>query len=189
MIINSENKELKKGYKVNFKTASFGQGIELTPLILLKAFTAIANGGNLMKLSIIDEIREGDQVTKIKPEIIRKNVISKETSKEITKMLVSVVENGFGRGARIPGYYIAGKTGTAQVPWSALGENKKGYSGKTWQSFIGFAPAFNPRFLIMVKLDNPNTKTAEYSAVPIFRELAKYTLDYLQIPPDYKENP
>lgn len=183
--IFSENKELKKGYKVNFKTASFGQGIELTPLILLKAFTAIANGGNLMKLSIIDEIREGDQVTKIKPEIIRKNVISKETSKEITKMLVSVVENGFGRGARIPGYYIAGKTGTSQIPYSALGIPKKGYSDYTWQSFIGYFPAFDPQFLILVKLDNSKTKSAQYSAGVLFKEMAKFIIDYYNIPPDY----
>jgi len=101
-------------------------------------------------------------------------------------MLVSVVENGFSKGARIPGYYLAGKTGTAQVSWSALGVNKKGYSDKTWQSFIGFGPAFNPQFLILVKLDNPESNTAEYSAVPIFQELSKYLIDYLEIPPDYE---
>ena len=98
-------------------------------------------------------------------------------------MLVSVVENGpYTKRARIPDYYIAGKTGTAQVPEKGV------YSpDKTWQSFVGFAPAFDARFVILVKLDNPKTKTAEYSAVPIFRELAKYIVDYLQIPPDHEE--
>ena len=100
-------------------------------------------------------------------------------------MLVSVVKNGFAKRAQVPGYYIAGKTGTAQISYAALGENKKGYSEKTWQTFIGYAPAFNPKFLVLVKLDNPETKTAEYSAVPIFHDLAKYIIDYLEIPPDY----
>lgn len=183
--IFSKNRELKKGYKINFKTAAFGQGIELTPLILLKAFTAIANGGNLMKLSVVEEIRRGGQITKIEPEIIRKNVISKEASKEITKMLVSVVENGFGKGARVPGYYIAGKTGTSQIPYSSLGIPKKGYSDYTWQSFIGYFPAFDPQFLILVKLDNSKTTSAQYSAGILFREMAKFIIDYYNIPPDY----
>jgi cell division protein FtsI/penicillin-binding protein 2 len=72
------------------------------------------------------------------------------------------------------------------VSYSALGEDKRGYSDKTWQSFIGFAPAFNPEFVILVKLNNPKTKTAEYSAVPIFQNLAKFIIDYQQIPPDYE---
>ncbi len=101
-------------------------------------------------------------------------------------MLISVIENGFAKVARVPGYYVAGKTGTAQIPWSTLGINKKGYSGDTWQSFIGFAPAFSPQFLILVKLDKPETRTAEYSAAPIFGELAKYIINYYQIPPDYE---
>ena len=100
-------------------------------------------------------------------------------------MLVSVVENGFGKGAGIPGYYVAGKTGTGQISWSALGETKSGYSPKTIQSFIGFVPAFDPEFLILVKLDNPATRTAEYSAAPVFRKLAKYIIDRYQIPPDH----
>ncbi len=100
-------------------------------------------------------------------------------------MLISVVESGYGKATKIPGYYIAGKTGTAQISWSALDINKSGYSDETWQSFIGYAPAFDPKFLILVKLDNPQTKTAEYSAVPIFHDLAKYIINLWQIPPDH----
>jgi cell division protein FtsI/penicillin-binding protein 2 len=102
-------------------------------------------------------------------------------------MLVSVTENGFAKKAQVPGYYLAGKTGTAQVSYAALGENRSGYSDKTIQSFIGYAPAFQPRFLALVKLNNPQTKTAEYSAIPVFQELAKYILDYYEIPHDYEE--
>ena len=101
-------------------------------------------------------------------------------------MMVSVIENGFSKKAKIDGYFIAGKTGTSQMPWPALGIEKAGYSSKTWQSFLGFAPAFNPKFLILVKLDNPQRGTAEYSAMPIFRDLAKYIIDYWEIPPDYE---
>jgi len=183
--IFSENKNFKKGYEINFATASFGQGIEMTPIQLARSFCAIANGGKLVKPYIVKEISNNEKKTEIKPEV-SEPVISSKTASQLTAMLVSVVENGYGKAARIPGYYIAGKTGTAQISWSALDENKNGYSDKTWQSFIGFAPAFNPRFLILVKLDNPKTKTAEYSAVPIFHDLAKYIINLWQIPPDYE---
>jgi len=177
----SQNEELKKGYEINFATASFGQGIAITPIQLVRAFSAIANGGKLVRPYIVEnspnKIDEGENF-----------VISRKTASQLTTMLVSVVdvENGFAKRAKVPGYYIAGKTGTAQIPWSALGVEKKGYSEKTIQTFVGFAPAFDPKFLILIKLDNPKTKTAEYSAVPMFGELAKYIITLWQIPPDYE---
>ena len=177
----STNSNLKKGYEVNFATASFGQGIEMTPIQLFRAFSAISNGGKLVKPYLLEP--PNPNLDKIET----RQVISQKTAAQLTAMLVSVVENGFGKAAKIPGYYIAGKTGTAQVSFSALGIDKSGYSEKTIQTFAGFTPAFNPRFLVLVKLDNPKTKTAEYSATPIFRELAKYIIDYYQIPPDYEE--
>jgi len=184
--IFSENRNLKKGYEINFATASFGQGIEITPIQLIKAFSAIANGGILVKPYIVEEVvSPSGRITKIEPKL-SESVISEKTSSQISAMMVSVVENGYAKGAQVPGYYVAGKTGTAQISWSALGVDKFGYSDKTIQSFIGFAPAFNPRFLILVKLHNPETKTAEYSALPIFQDLAKYILDYWQIAPDYE---
>jgi len=186
--IFSENKEFKKGYEINFATAAFGQGIEITPIQLARAFCAIANGGKLVRPYIVEKIVKDDKAIETQPEVSQNQIISQKTASQLTAMLVSVVENGpYTKGAKIPGYYIAGKTGTAQVPWSTFDIDKKGYSEKTWQSFIGFAPAFNPRFLILIKLDNPGTKTAEYSAVPIFQQLAKYTIDYLEIPPDYQD--
>jgi len=176
----SINPGLKKGKEINFATAAFGQGIEMTLLQLSRAFSAIANGGKIMNPYIVEKI-VGSNVTERKPEITS-SVISAKTASQLTAMLVSVVENGYGKMAKVPGYYIAGKTGTAQVPY----ENKKGYSDKTIQSFIGFGPAFDPKFLILVKLDNPKARTAEYSAAPIFGDLAKYIIDYLEIPPDYE---
>jgi cell division protein FtsI (penicillin-binding protein 3)/stage V sporulation protein D (sporulation-specific penicillin-binding protein) len=183
----SSNEDFKRGYEINFATAAFGQGIEMTPIQIARAFCVIANGGKLVKPYLVEKIKNSDnEVIEITPEVSSEEVISPAIASKLTAMLVSVVENGFGKAARIPGYYVAGKTGTAQVSWSALGVNKKGYSEKTWQSFIGFAPAFNPQFLILVKLDDPATKTAEYSAVPIFQELAKYIINYYQIAPDYE---
>jgi len=181
----SSNEELKKGYEVNFATASFGQGIEMTPIQLIRAFCVLANGGKIVKPYIVEKIINDGEIIETKEKVIAENVIFPVTSSKITAMLVSVVKNGFAKGAQIPGYYIAGKTGTAQISYAALGEDKKGYSEKTWQTFIGYAPAFNPKFLVLIKLDNPETKTAEYSAVPIFHDLAKYIIDYLEIPPDY----
>ncbi len=185
--IFSQNKELKKGYEVNFATASYGQGIEITPIQLAVAYSAIANGGKLVKPYVVEIRKNGDdKIIEILPEIIKNGVIAPKTASQLTAMLVSVLENGFAKKARVPGYYIAGKTGTGQMSWSSLGISREGYSGKTWQSFIGFGPAFDPQFLILVKLDNPNTRIAGYSAVPIFQDLAKYIIDYWEIPPDYE---
>lgn len=179
--IFSDNRVLKQGKEINLATASFGQGIEITPLQLVRAFSAIANEGKLARPYIVEKIGESDIIDK-KRELIS-GIISAKTASQITAMLVNVVENGYGKKAKIPGYYVAGKTGTAQVP----SKDRRGYySDKTVQSFIGFAPAFDPKFLILVKLDNPQSKTAEYSAAPIFRDLAKYIIDYRQIPPDYE---
>ncbi len=178
----SKNEEFKKGYEINFATASFGQGIEMTPINLARAFCAIANGGKLVQPYIVEKIKNNEVIEiHAQPEVLSDDVISSQTVFQLTAMLVSVIENGpYTKRARIPGYYIAGKTGTAQVPEKGVYS-----SDKTWQSFMGFAPAFNPQFLILIKLDNPKTKTAEYSATPIFQELAKYIIDYYQIPPDY----
>lgn len=168
----SGNQEIKKGREINFATASYGQGISITPIQLARAYCVIANGGKLVRPHLV----EGEN-----PEVGQR-IISQKTASQLTAMLVSVVENGFGKGAKIPGYYIAGKTGTALQP--KIGEGI--YSEKTWQTFVGFFPAFNPKFLILIKLDNPKTKTAEYSAVPVFQDLAEYIIHLYQIPPDYK---
>lgn len=184
--VYSENKQFQKVSDINFATAAFGQGIEITPIQLVRAVSAIANGGNLVKPYVAEKtINNYGNIEEKKPEISSQKVISPQTASQVTAMLVSAVENGFSKTAQIPGYYIAGKTGTAQVPWSALGIDKRGYSEKTWQSFIGYFPAFNPKFIILVKLDNPKANTAEYSAAPIFKQMAQYLINYYSIPPDH----
>jgi cell division protein FtsI/penicillin-binding protein 2 len=166
------NQEIKNGKDINFATASFGQGIAITPIQLARIYCTIANGGQLVTPHLKEDFKD----------LKKRRVLSKETTTKLTKMLISVVENGFAKKAKIPGYYIAGKTGTSLQPK----EGQRGYSEKTWQSFVGFFPALNPKFLILVKLDNPKTKTAEYSAIPLFRELAEYIVRVKQIPPDYE---
>lgn len=180
----SRNEGLKNGPDMNFATASFGQGIDMTPIQLIRAFSAIANGGRIVKPYVVEKIVSGEDMVETKPKL-SEQFIFQEAVSQITSMLVSVVENGLDKSAKIPGYYLAGKTGTAQIPLT----NKRGYDeNKTIQSFIGYGPTFNPQFLILVKLDNPRVPQSTLSAVPIFKELAQYILNYWKIPPDYDIN-
>ncbi len=184
----SENREFKQGREINFATASYGQGIEMTGIQLVRAYSAIANNGELVNPYLVEKILVDNQEqipSNLEKSESGKQVISQKAASQLMAMLVSVVENGSARRAKIPGYYIAAKTGTAQIAYSALGISKPGYSDKTFQTTIGFFPAFSPQFLILVKLDNPQTRVAEYSAVPIFHELAEYIIHQYQIPPDY----
>jgi len=182
--VSSRNDALKKGSNFGFATASFGQGIQMTPIQLARSFSIFANGGRLPKVFIADKIIHGTDEQDTKTQL-SKQVISQKTADEVTKMLINVVERGFGSGARINGYWLAGKTGTAEVPLTT----KKGYyQDRTVQSFIGFGPALKPQFLILVKLDNPKVPKSSLSAAPIFKKLAQYIIDYWQIPPDYDPN-
>lgn len=175
--------------KVFGATASFGQGISITPLQLVTAYAAIANGGKLMKPYIVQQVIGSDGTKKVtKPQVVRQ-VISDRTSRLMTGMLVEVVEKGHGKRAAVPGYYVAGKTGTAQV----AGPNGK-YLAKniTIGSFAGYAPADHPKFVMLVKVDKPKTvQFAESSAAPVFGEIASFLLSYLQVPPErpIKEKP
>ena len=166
---------------IYFATASFGQGIAVTSIELISAISALANKGELMKPYIVDRIIYEDGRESVNnPEVIR-SVVSSKTALRITSMMVSVIENGFGKPARIPGYSIAGKTGTAQVSDKESG----GYSEETIHSFAAFAPAFDPKFIILMKLDEPQgIRFAADSLTKPSKEIIKYILDYYEIPPD-----
>jgi cell division protein FtsI/penicillin-binding protein 2 len=165
---------------------SMGQEVALTPLQLARIAAAVANGGLLVTPRLVTGVEySGGSAQKI-PRKAPVRALSEETARKIRHILVGAVERGTGTRAAVPGFVVGGKTGTAQISWSALGIKTSGYSDKTAQSFAGYAPAYNQQFLILVKLQNPQTKTAEYSALPIFHELAKYIIDYLAIPPDYE---
>jgi len=174
----SNNSGFKKGYAINYVTASYGQGIWMTSIQLIRAYSALANGGWLVQPSVVRDGRIESDPSK------KRQVIAPETSQTISKMLSSVVDNGFGKAAKVIGYTISGKTGTAQMSWSTLNINQSGYSDKTTQSFIGYFPSNDPKFLILIKLKAPNVNTAEYSAIPVFKDLAKYVIYVTQLPPN-----
>jgi len=167
---------------IQFFTASFGQGITVTPIQLASAFSAIANGGKLMKPQIVEKIvsENGTKEEAISPSEVRR-VISESAAKEVSEMIQSVVENGHGKRAGVPGYLVGGKTGTAQIASTST----RGYEeGKNNGSFVGFAPLDNPRFTIMVKIADPKAvEWAESSAAPVFGELMKFLLEYANIEP------
>jgi len=177
--VNGDISNLFTGREINLATISFGQGITVTPIGLLSAVGAIANDGNLMRPFVVEKIISPDgEETITQPEIIQE-VITPQSAKELSRMLVSVVENGFGKPARVSGYDIAGKTGTAQI--ADLEEG--GYTDETVHSFIGFAPAFNPEFAILIKMDKPQgIRFASDSVSPVFGRLAEYLFNYLEIP-------
>jgi cell division protein FtsI/penicillin-binding protein 2 len=172
---------LKYKIKVNFATASFGQGITVTPIQLIEAFTALANGGKMMKPYLVASRISPDGTRKDShPQEVRQ-VITPQTANTVGAMMVGVVENGHGQKAGVPGYYIAGKTGTAQV----AKKNGNGYEENVnIGSFIGFGPVEDPKFLMLVRINEPHTvKFAETTAAPAFGELAKFILNYYQIEP------
>ncbi len=171
----------KTNRTINFFTASFGQGISVTPVQLVSAFSAIANGGDLMRPQVVEKIIHSDgREEEVEPEKIR-SVISKETSKSLGEMLRAVVMNGHGKRADVPGYLVGGKTGTAQVAKA----DARGYEdGVTIGSFIGYAPLDDPQFVILVKISNPkDVMWAESTAAPLFGKIMKFLLEYYKVQP------
>lgn len=162
-------------------TASFGQGISVSVLQLAAAYTAIANQGRLMRPYLVAEVRPLTGAAQVTPPTFVRQVIPPQVASALAGMLVSVVERGHGQRAGVAGYYVAGKTGTAQVP---LGD-RPGYDpSKTIGTFAGFAPVDNPKFALVVKVDEPKDVVfAESSAAPTFGDLAKFLLEYYQVPP------
>jgi cell division protein FtsI/penicillin-binding protein 2 len=171
----------KKG-DIFLATSSFGQGITVTPLQLLAAFGAIANGGKLMKPFVVSEIRYPDGRTEKTESQVVRQVIRADTASTLSAMLVNVVEHGHGKKAGVPGYYIAGKTGTAQV----RATTGSGYDPhKTNGTFAGFAPVENPRFAMVAVINVPkDVQFAESSAAPLFGEIMDFLLKYYDIQPN-----
>ncbi len=166
---------------IQFYTASFGQGITVTLLQLAQSYAAIANGGMLMAPRIVDRIisSSGQEIVRPPREIHR--VMRDETARSVRKMLESVVLNGHGKRAKIPGYRVGGKTGTAQV----AKRNAQGYDDSiTIGSFAGLAPIDNPQFVIVVRINNPkDVQWAESTAGPVFQKVMRFLLDYYNVPP------
>lgn len=171
---------LDLNHEIYDATASYGQGITVTPLQMVAAYGAIANGGILKAPYIVDEIRYPDgTIEKRQPQDIRR-VIETKTSRLLGAMLVSVIEHGHGGKAGVPGYYLGGKTGTAQVPIPGGGYSEEVTIG----SFAGFGPVEDPKFAMIVRIDHPRTvQWAESTAAPLFGEIADFLLKYFEVPP------
>lgn len=166
-------------YDVDLATSGFGQGISVTPIELLTAFSALANEGKIMKPRVaIGFENSNGEIFNIPAEVIN-SPISSRTSKVMTEILVNAVEKGEAQWTRLKGYRIAGKTGTASIP-------VKGHydPNSTITSFIGFAPAEKPKFIMLVILNKPTTSIyAAETAAPIFFDIAEDLLNYYGIPP------
>lgn len=164
---------LSKTSAIYTAVGSFGQGLTATPLQVVTAYAIMANGGNMPTPYIIDEIRHANgQIDKTEPEM--KLVISPNTAKLITAMLISVVEKTYSKAVGLKDYYIAGKTGTAQIPAKNGGYEKD----KTNHTFVGFFPATDPKFVLLVKYEEPKQNWAESTAAPVFKDVAKFVLEY-----------
>ena len=165
--------------------AAFGQGLTATPIQLAQAFSALANGGVLINPRLVDKIvypTSGRVVTTEKK--VQNRVISKETADTIAAMLTQVVEKGGSHVVKIDGYYIAGKTGTAQIA-SSQGGYENDPVGSTNGSFAGFFPSDDPKYVIITKIERPrSSKWADSTAAPLFKQLAEFMLSYYAIAPN-----
>lgn len=159
-------------------TNSFGQGVAVTPLQILTAFSAIANDGLMMQPHVFRRLLDGDEVRASSPSTLGRP-ISSATARQVTEMMVTALREGMGGRADLPGYTVAGMAGTAQVP-TTLGYE----AGTSIVSFIGFLPADDPRVIVFIRLDHPNEYWGAAVAAPVFQRLAERLVILLNIPPD-----
>jgi len=174
---------LDAGREINFATASFGQGISMTPIQLARAIGVIANKGKIVKPHVVETIPESAtiQVESNLNKTMGTRVLSEQATNRLVAMMVNVTENGTGKNAKIPGYWVATKTGTAQL----ASATERGYSDESIHTVVGFAPAYDPKFVILIKLDRPQKgRFAATTVAPVFRNISEYILNYLEIPPE-----
>ncbi len=168
-------------------TAAFGHGFSATPLQVITGFAALANGGKLMKPTIVDRIVHPDgSVETIEPRVIDQ-VITPEASETITSMLTASSNYGFAKAGKVKGYQLAGKTGTSQI--AGPGGRYETGTGSTVNTFMGYAPPQHPKFILLVKFDRPKFRQnlfAESTSAPVFKEIATFLFGYYGIPPDEK---
>lgn len=173
---------LKGNIRVNYYTASFGQGITATPIQMVQSYFPLANNGVMMKPYLIAaKVYPDGNVEKTETQEVGQ-IISKKTASLVSGMLVDVVEVGHGKKAAVPGYYMAGKTGTSQVV------KKDGTAGYAEQdnigSFLGYGPAEDPKFVMLVRVNHPRTvQYAESTAAPAWGKMAQFLVNYMQIAP------
>jgi cell division protein FtsI/penicillin-binding protein 2 len=166
--------------EIEYANAAFGQGIALTPIELIRALASLGNGGNLVVPHVAREIKYNDGTVKVMTYPTTPTKITKATSEEITRMLVTVMDKGLKVG--LPNFSVAVKTGTAQVADNTTGGY---YTDRHTHSFMGYFPAYNPKFIIILYAINP--KGVQYSATTWtqpFLDITKFLLSYYNVPPD-----
>lgn len=166
-------------------TTAFGQGLSATPLQVITAWSALANGGKLMRPIIIDSIvHPNGTVDKFQPRA-QDQVITRQTSETITAMLTSAASFGFAKSGKVPGHRIAAKTGTSQI--AGPGGKYESGTGSTIATYAGYAPIDHPKFVVLVKIDRPKSVIhGATAAAPVFKEIAAFLFRYYGIPPDEK---
>jgi stage V sporulation protein D (sporulation-specific penicillin-binding protein) len=163
---------------IDYATASFGQGIAVTSIQMVSAVSAIANGGSLLEPHVVKAVL-GTEEEKIDPKVIRQ-VISADAASQTTALMVRAVEEGEAQWAAPKGYTVAGKTGTAQIAVEGHYD-----ADKTITSFVGFAPAYNPRFVMLVKLREPeSSQWGSETAAPLWFGIAQKLLLHYNVSPD-----
>ncbi|HEY7625053.1 MAG TPA: penicillin-binding protein 2 [Candidatus Limnocylindria bacterium] len=171
---------LAEWYPVDLGTISFGQGMSITPLQLAAAYGAIANGGTLFRPYVVASRRGADGEHRTAPSPVRR-VISEDTAATLRTMLVTTVDDGIANAASLRGYSVAGKTGTAQIP-----SDDGSYVDDAYiSSFAGFVPAIDPRMVVVVVLERPESKLlGTVPAMNTFKAIATDALRYARIQPD-----
>jgi cell division protein FtsI (penicillin-binding protein 3) len=169
---------LKDWYKTSMGTIPIGQGIAVTPLQMVNVYSTIAHDGAWTQPRLIRKI-DGDTLA---PTNKARRVVSPFTATQLRAMLLNVVENGTGRNARIPGYLIGGKTGTARKPLIGA----RGYSKDVITTFIGVLPVSRPRFVVAVVLDDPGVHQSAVTAAPAFGEITKYLIGRFGLEPSFE---
>ena len=171
--------------KVDLATKGYGYGVAVTPIQLITAYSAIANGGTLMQPHLVDRLEyTGGKVDKKAKPIKIRRVLSEQTAQTMRTFLQTVVEVGSGKRAQIKGFNVAGKTGTAEKLSKEGGYAKRNHV----VSFCGMVPATKPQFTILVILDNPSTYAfGSTAAAPVFKEIAEPLLVMKAVAPDQED--
>lgn len=183
-----DKKALIHDDKLKVTRVPIGQGISVTQLQLARAYAAIANGGRVMKPYVVSRVEQedGTLLYSAKPEVVRRPV-TPQTARQVREMMRQVVEGakGTGKRAKVRGYTVAGKTGTAQMP----SKTGRGYSEKEYfATFAGMVPATEPKVAIVVTFANPQPKhTGGEVSAPVFSRIARKAMLYLEVPPDKPE--
>lgn len=183
--LSGEVRPWRRWSSSDLATAAFGHGFSATPLHVISAFSAIANGGTLYRPSIVDRIIHPDGSEEVSEPQVIDQVLTPESFRIITDMLSASANYGFAKAGKVKGYKLAAKTGTSQI--AGPGGRYESGTGSTVNTFMGYAPPEHPTFILLVKIDRPKFAQrvfAESTSAPLFKEIAAFLYEYYGLPPD-----